>query len=38
MGGFNAFHYGLVFHLPLKENIDTHERQAEQRVRRAADT
>jgi hypothetical protein len=26
MGGFNAFHYGLVFYLPLKENIDTHER------------
>ncbi|KAJ7899444.1 hypothetical protein B0H13DRAFT_795942 [Mycena leptocephala] len=26
MGGFNAFHYGLVFYLPLKENIDTRER------------
>jgi hypothetical protein len=26
MGGFNVFHYGLVFYLPLKENIDTHER------------
>jgi hypothetical protein len=26
MGVFNAFHYGLVFYIPLKENIDTHER------------
>lgn len=32
MGGFNVFHYGLVFSLPLKENIDTHKRGRQNNV------